>query len=60
MSRRQAPYDLFAGEFGKDAAALFGISRVAANDVTLRPFLLGVEVRDRESVSTAGKNAPDK
>ena len=47
------PYDLFAREYGEDVAALFGISRIAANDVTLRPSLLGIEVKVKESVSPA-------
>ena len=47
----RTPYDLFAAEFGEDAAALFGIVRVAANDVTLRPSLLGIEVKVKENVS---------
>ena len=49
----KTPYDLFAREYGEDVAALFGISRIAANDVTLRPSLLGIEVKVRESVSPA-------
>ena len=49
----RTPYDLFAAEFGEDVAALFGIVRVAANDVTLKPSLLGIEVKVRESVSPA-------
>ena len=35
----RTPYDLFTTEFGEDVAALFGIVRVAANDVTLKPSL---------------------
>ena len=49
----KTPYDLFAREYGEDVAALFGISRIAANDVTLRPSLLGIEVKVKESVSPA-------
>jgi hypothetical protein len=40
----RTPYDLFTAEFGEDVAALFGIVRVAANGVTLKPSLLGIEV----------------
>jgi len=47
----RTPYDLFAAEFGEDVAALFGIVRVAANDVTPRPSLLGIEVKVKENVS---------
>ena len=47
----RTPYDLFTADFGKDVAALFGIVRVAANDVTLKPSLLGIEVKVKESVS---------
>ena len=47
----RTPYDLFAAEFGEDVAALFGIVRVAANDVTLKPSLLGIEVKVKENVS---------
>ena len=49
----KTPYDLFAREYGEDVAALFGISRIAANDVTLKPSLLGIEVKVKESVSPA-------
>ena len=47
----RTPYDLFAAEFGEDVAALFGIVRVAANDVTPRPSLPGIEVKVKENVS---------
>ena len=47
----RTPYDLFAAEFVEDVAALFGIVRVAANDVTPRPSLLGIEVKVKENVS---------
>lgn len=56
----RTPYDLFTAEFGEDVAELFGIVRVAANDVTLKPSLLGVEVRVREGVSPGGGNASDR
>ena len=49
----KTPYDLFAREYGEDVAALFGISRIAANDVTLKPSLLGIEVKVKEGVSPA-------
>ena len=49
----KTPYDLFTAEQGEEIATLFGTSRIAANDVTLRPSLLGVEVKVREGVSPA-------
>ena len=56
----RTPYDLFTAEFGEDVAALFGIVRVAANDVTLKPSLLGIEVKVRESVSPTEEKHPDR
>ena len=56
----KTPYDLFAREYGEDVAALFGISRIAANDVTLKPSLLGIEVKVRESVSRKDCETPAK
>ena len=56
----RTPYDLFAAEFGEDVAALFGIVRVAANDVTLKPSLLGIEVKVKESVSPTEENPSDR
>lgn len=41
----KTPYDLFTAEQGEKSANLFGISRIAANDVTLKPSLLGIEVK---------------
>lgn len=49
----KTPYDLFTAEQGEEIANIFGISRIAANDVTLRPSLPGIEVKVRESVSPA-------
>ena len=56
----RTPHDLFTAEFGEDVAALFGIARVAANDVTLKPSLLGIEVKVKEGVSPAGGDAAGK
>lgn len=56
----RTPYDLFAREHGEDVAALFGISRIAANDAALQPSLLGIEVKVRESVSRKGRETPAK
>ena len=47
----KTPYDLFTAEQGEEIANIFGISRVAANDVTPRPSLLGIEVKVKENVS---------
>ena len=49
----KTPYDLFTAGQGEEIATPFGISRIAANDVTPRPSLLGVEVKAREGVSPA-------
>ena len=49
----KTPYDLFTAEQGEEIANIFGISRIAANDVTLRPSLLGIEVKVKEGVSPA-------
>lgn len=49
----KTPYDLFTAEQGEEIASLFGISRMAANDVMPRPSLLGIEVKVKESVSPA-------
>ncbi len=49
----KTPYDLFTAEQGEEIANIFGISRMAANDVTLKPSLLGIEVKVKEGVSPA-------
>ena len=56
----RTPYDLFTAEFGEDVAALFGIVRVAASDVTLKPSLLGIEVKVKEDVSPKEENSTGK
>lgn len=56
----RTPCDLFTAEFGEDVAALFGISRIAANDVTLKPSLLGIEVKVKESVSRKDGETPER
>ena len=56
----KTPYDLFAREYGEDVAALFGTSRMAANDVTPRPSLPGIEVKVKESVSPTEENPSDR
>ena len=47
----KTPYDTFTAEQGAEIASLFGMSRIAANEVTLKPSLLGIEVKVKESVS---------
>ena len=56
----KTPYDLFTAEQGEEIASLFGISRMAANDVTLKPSLLGLEVKVKESVSRKDCETPAK
>ena len=56
----KTPYDLFTAEQGEEIASLFGISRIAANDVTLKPSLLGIEVKVKESVSRRDGEASEK
>ena len=38
----KTPYDLFAGTFGAPVAEIFGVRRVPAADVVLKPSLLGI------------------
>ena len=56
----KTPYDLFTAEQGEEIASLFGMSRIAANDVTLKPSLLGIEVKVKESVSQKDGETPEK
>lgn len=56
----RTPYDLFAAEHGSDVAALFGIARIAANDVTLKPSLLGAEVKVKGSVAPGRTPPPER
>ena len=56
----KTPYDLFTAEQGEEIASLFGISRIAANDVTLKPSLLGIGVKVKESVSRRDGEASEK
>ena len=54
------PYNLFTSEFGEEVAELFGIVRIAANDVTLKPSLLGIEVKIKEGISLTEKETLNK
>ena len=56
----RTPYDLFTAEQGEQIASLFGMSRIAANDVTLKPSLLGIEVKVKEGVSWKDGETPEK
>ena len=47
----KAPYDVFAQKFGTDVADLFNIRRVPANDIVLKPKLLGIEQKVRPWVT---------
>ena len=51
---------VFTAEQGEEIASLFGISRIAANDVTLKPSLLGIGVKVKESVSRRDGEASEK
>ena len=56
----RTPYGLFTAEQGDEIASLFGMSRIAANDVILKPSLLGIEVKVKESVSRKDGETPEK
>ena len=47
----KAPYDVFTQKFGTDVADLFNIRRIPANDVVLKPKLLGIEQKVRPWVT---------
>ena len=48
----RTPYDLFVSRFDADIAEkVFGIRRIEPNDVTLKPSLLGIEVKIKEWVT---------
>lgn len=46
----RTPYDLFRAEFGGEIMDLFAITRIAANDITLKPSLPGIEVAVKEGL----------
>ena len=56
----KTPYDSFTAEQGAEIASLFGMSRIAANEVTLKPSLLGIGVKVKESVSRRDGEASEK
>lgn len=47
----KVPYDLFTQKFGTDVADLFNIQRINANDIILKPKLLGIEQKVRPWVT---------
>lgn len=49
----KTPYDLMTGRFGVEFADLFNIRRIPANDVVLRPSLLGIEQKVRPEITKA-------
>ena len=51
----KTPYDLFVKEYGEATAEIFGIVRVDACDVTLKPSLLGVEVKTKKRAQSPEK-----
>ena len=54
----KTPYGLMTGKFGVEFADLFNIRRIPANDVVLRPSLLGIEQKVRPEIikATGPKN----
>ena len=47
------PYDLMTRKFGVEFAELFNIRRIPANDVVLKPSLLGIEQKVRPEILKA-------
>ena len=47
----KTPYGLFTQKFGTDVADLFNIRRIPANDIVLKPELLGIEQKVRSWVT---------
>jgi IS30 family transposase len=43
----RTPYDLFATAFGTQAAELFGVRRIPADNIVLKPSLLGIAQKTR-------------
>ena len=54
----KVPYDLFTNKFGTDVADLFNIRRIPANEIVLKPKLLGLEQRVKPWVT--GETDPMK
>ena len=49
----KTPYDLMTRKFGVEFADLFNIRRIPANDVVLKPSLLGIEQKVRPEIIKA-------
>ena len=49
----KTPYDLMTQKFGAEFADLFNIGRIPANDIVLRPSLLGIEQKVRPEIIKA-------
>ena len=47
------PYDLMTRKFGVEFADLFNVRRIPANDVVLKPSLLGIEQKVRPEIIKA-------
>ena len=47
------PYELMTRKFGVEFADLFNIRRIPANDVVLKPSLLGIEQKVRPEILKA-------
>lgn len=47
----KTPYDLFTKKFGTEVADLFNIRKIPANEIILKPKLLGLEQKVRPQVS---------
>ena len=47
----KTPYDLFTRKFGPEVADLFNIRKIPANEIVLKPKLLGLEQKVRPWVS---------
>ena len=48
-----SPWDLMTQKFGVEFADLFNIRRIPANDVVLKPSLLGIEQKVRPEILKA-------
>ena len=49
----KTPYDLMTRKFGVEFADLFNIKRIPANDIVLKPSLLGIEQKVRPEIIKA-------
>ena len=49
----KTPYDLMTRKFGVEFADLFNIRRIPANDIVLKPSLLGIEQKVRPEIIKA-------